>query len=224
MRILLTGHDQAFGERAGPALTAQGFAVDRFMGLAEAEEALRILPYDLLLLVLNRPNKGVELIRRQRRAGCTSAVIVVTARNDLAIRVSALDSGADDYLVKPVSLSELIARCRAVLRRPRRLLETVLAAGNLTLESSTRRVRIADAPVAFSVRETNLLELLLRRPEQVVPRSLIERSLYCLQDEITPNAMEAVVSRLRRKLREAGATIGVRTARGVGYALSIRRP
>jgi DNA-binding response OmpR family regulator len=193
--------------------------VDQFESLADAQEALRIYPYDLLLLVLNRPGKGVDLIRRLRRSGSVVPIIIVTAHDDLATRVSGLDTGADDYLVTPLALLELVARCRAVLRRSRTLIDAVLLSGNISLEPAVRRVQIAGAPFVCSVREASLLELLLRQSGQIVTRRLIEDRVYC-HDEITPNAIEALVSRLRRKLKQAGATSSIRTARGIGYSLS----
>lgn len=146
-------------------------------------------------------------------------ILILTARGGLGDRIAGLDVGADDYLVKPFEMAELAARCRALLRRPGACLGVVLQAGNVALDTANRSLEIAGAPVAMSPRELALLEHLLRRAGQVVAKSLLEDQLYAMDAEVTPNALEVAVSRLRKRLTAAHADLTLRTAHGVGYAL-----
>jgi DNA-binding response OmpR family regulator len=145
---------------------------------------------------------------------------MLTARGGIDDRVSGLNAGADDYLVKPFQIPELAARCRALLRRPGASLTTTLACGNVALDPAVRSVTIGSAPVEMPPRETNLLENLLRRAGHVVTKAALENSLYAMDAEVTPNALEAVVSRLRRRLGAAGADVTIRTIHGIGYVIT----
>jgi len=220
MRVLLVEDNERLSSLMRDGLARGGFAVDAFASLNDAEAAIGAVDYDLILLDLGLPDgDGMEWLKRLRRRGHATPVLVVTARGGVTDRVTGLDTGADDYLVKPFEMDELLARCRAILRRPGACLSTVLATGNVTLDTSSRQVAVADAPIDAPRQETDLLEILLRRSGQVVPRAVLEERLYGFDDEVTPNALEAHVSRLRRRLSDAGADVSIHTVRGVGYLL-----
>lgn len=220
MRLLLVEDNPRLGELIVEGLVRDGFAVDWRQTLDEALEARGLAAYDLILLDLGLPDgDGLELVRRLRREGDATPILILTARGELGDRVTGLDLGADDYLVKPFDMAELGARCRALLRRPGSCLGVVLQAGNVSLDTASRTVAVAGGPVPASPREAALLEVLLRRAGQVVARSTLEDQLYSMDAEVTPNALEVAVSRLRKRLAAAGADVALNTVHGVGYAL-----
>ena len=176
--------------------------------------------YALVLLDLGLPDRdGLTLLPVLRRGG-RSPVIVLTARDQLADRLAGLDGGADDYIVKPVEMPELVARCRAVLRRPGERAETVLRIGPLALDTVARTASVDDERVALGRREIGVLEQLMRAAGRVAPRRVLEEAIYTFDDEVGPNALEASVSRLRRALDAAGCPMSIVTIRGVGWMLA----
>lgn len=220
MRLLLVEDNARLASLVREGLDRQGFAVDWCETVEGADHALRIASYDLALVDLGLPDgDGLELVRRMRRAGDGTPILILTARGGLDDRVEGLDAGADDYLVKPFLIPELAARCRALLRRPGAALGTELTAGNVALHSASRSVQVAGSPVGAPPREVDLLECLLRRSGHVVAKPVLESALYSMDAEVTPNALEACVSRLRRRLASAGSDVEIRTVHGVGYAL-----
>lgn len=220
MRLILIEDNHRLSESIAQSLKSEGFAVDCFDTLAMARDALDMAHYDLVLLDLGMPDgDGMDLIRALRRRGVATPVLVITARDALGDRVRGLDSGADDYLVKPFAAAELAARCRALLRRPGGSLGTVLEVGNVALDVATREVRVAGAPIEMPPREAALLEALMRHSGRIVTKSAIDASLYALHAEVTPNAIDAALSRLRRRLAAASADVIVHTAHGIGYTL-----
>jgi DNA-binding response OmpR family regulator len=162
---------------------------------------------------------GIEVLSEMRKRGDTTPVMILTARGTLQDRVTGLQTGADDYLVKPFALEELVARLQALLRRPGNLLGMALRLGNLTLDTVARQVFVGERPIAFSAREVAVLEHLLRRSGRVIAKTLLENSLYGPTQEVGSNAVEVHVHRLRRRLVEVGATVQVHTVRGVGYLI-----
>lgn len=221
MRVLLAEDNPRLSTLISEGLAEQGFVLDCFSTLAEAEESIAVARYDLLLIDLGMPDgDGVAFIRAVRRGGDTTPILVITARNGLGDRVGGLDSGADDYLVKPFEMPELAARCRALLRRPGGCLDTVLHLGDLAFDSAYREVRIGGRVVHLPPRELGLLERLMRRAGHVVSKSGLEEALYALSSEVTPNALEAAVSRLRRRLSAENANVMLHTAHGIGYMLT----
>ena len=220
MRVLLAEDNARLATLIGEGLGEQGFVLDRFATLGEAEESAAVSRYDLFLIDLGMPDgDGVDFIRALRRKGDTTPVLVITARNGLGDRVGGLDSGADDYLVKPFEMPELAARCRALLRRPGGCLGATLNVENLTFDSVEREVRVSGRVVPVPPRELDLLERLMRRAGHVVSRASLEEGLYALSSEVTPNAVEAAVSRLRRQLAAEKANVVLHTAHGIGYML-----
>lgn len=224
MRLLLIEDNDRLAGMVAEGLTGEGYVVDRRATLADADAALDVAPYDLVLLDLGLPDgDGRDFLRRRRRGGMRTPVLVLTARSGLDDRVAGLDSGADDYLVKPFEVAELAARCRALLRRPGATLATVLVVGDVEVDPASHVVRMVGRDIDLPPREFALLELLARRQGAVVSREQLEHSLYSLDADVSPNALEAAVSRLRRRLAAAGAQVRLRTLHGVGYALTDAR-
>jgi two-component system OmpR family response regulator len=182
----------------------------------DADALLRAHRYDLLLLDIGLPDvDGFEVLRRLRARADAMPVLVVTAREEVDERVHGLDLGADDYLTKPFSLSELEARVRALLRRAKPTLASRIVVGGLTVDPAARRARIGGQPVDLTAREWALLDLFLARPGQALSKLTIARTVSDGASSITPNTVEVYVSRLRAKLEPAG--IVIRTVRGFGY-------
>lgn len=221
MRLLAIEDERELAELTAGALGRAGFAVDIAASLAEAEEALAVTTYDAIILDLGLcDGDGLSLLRSLRNRGASVPVLILTARDGLEDRVMGLDSGADDYVLKPFHMPELISRVRALLRRPNAALGVRLEFGNLVFETTHRQVTVAGRVVPLSIRELGLLEILLRRADRVVTREAIEQSLYSFDSELGSNAVEVLVHRLRRKLQDANATLQIHTLRGVGYLLA----
>jgi DNA-binding response OmpR family regulator len=220
MRLLLVEDNVRLSGLVIRALVAEGFAVDAAETLWAAEELLELVTYDLIMVDLGLPDgDGLTLIKAVRSRSDSTPILIITARGGLDDRVTGLDLGADDYLVKPFATEELTARCRALLRRPGGVLGTILTAGNLSLDCNAREARINNMRLELPPRELSLLELLMRRAGQVIPRANLENGLYSMGEEVSPNALEAAVSRLRRRLAAAGSDVALHTAHGIGYAL-----
>ena len=220
MRLILIEDNHRLAEAIRHSLEGEGFTVDRVETLAAARAALGGVPYDLILLDLGMPDgDGTGLITSLRRSKVATPILIITARDGIGERVRGLDCGADDYLVKPFSTAELAARCRALLRRPGGTLGTVLEAGNVSLDTVTREVRVAGHNTHMPPREVALLEQLIRQCGRVVTKAAIDAALYALHAEVTPNAIETALSRLRRRLKGAGANVSIHTAHGIGYML-----
>jgi len=220
MRLLLVEDNPQLAQLVQDGLSSQGFVIDRCGSLKEAIATRAAATYDLILLDLGLPDgDGMNLVRKLRQANDSIPILILTARGGLNDRLIGLDGGADDYLVKPFEIAELAARCRALLRRPGASLGVVLQLGNVALDTTTRTVTVNEQRVDVPPREVALLEQLLRRAEQVVRRNQLEESLYSFGEDVTPNALESAVSRLRRRLASADANVIVRTAHGIGYAL-----
>ncbi len=222
MRLLLVEDNRSLADLIAAGLKRAGFAVDNFAKAGDAEEALRAVTYDLVILDLGLPDRdGTQLLQHLRKQGINAPVIIVTARGSVDDRVAGLNVGADDYLVKPFEMDELIARCRALLRRPGGRSSVALAAGNISVDTVTGEVRIGDEVIDIGRREYDILVLLLRQSGRVVPKARFEEALYGFGEEVTPNAIEAHVSRLRKRLAGATATPAIHTIRGVGYLLKV---
>ena len=217
--LVIEDHERLAGLMVS-GLSKAGFTTDLVTSLSDADDALEAATYDLVLLDLGLPDgDGVVWLKRRRAAGMRTPVLVVTARDALGDRVKGLDSGGDDYLVKPFAMDELLARCRALMRRPTATTSTVLDFAGILFDLTTRTVLVNERPIELGRREKGMLELLLRKAGNVVPREIIESQTYSFDDEVTPNAIEASMSRLRRRLEVAGSHAGIHTVRGVGYLL-----
>lgn len=221
MRILLVDDHENLGSVVLQALERSRFVADWVRDVAEAEAALRVRAYDLVLLDLNLPDgDGLDLLRQIQAAPIRLPVIVLTARGSLNDRIAGLEDGADDYLIKPFELVELIARVRAVLRRPDAGATEQLYFGRIALHPQSGAIAIGDQPVVLARRESQLLAALLRRSGRVCSRDHLEGCLYSQDSEVSPNAIESSVSRLRTYLAEHEAGVEIRAIRGVGYVLA----
>ena len=220
MRLLVVEDEPRMAEILRDALGRAEFVVDTVASCADASAALAVTPYDAAVLDLGLPDgDGVALLRRVRRIGNQIPILVLTARDAVEDRVGGLDAGADDYLVKPFAMPEVIARVKALLRRPGAALGATLTVGNLAFDTIGRDLRVADRVVLLPRRETAILEHLMRRVGRVVPKALLEEKLYGYDDELESNAIPVHVHHLRRKLIDGGATAEIHTVRGVGYLL-----
>lgn len=220
MRILIVEDNRRLAQLVAKGCAREGFAADLCPDLESARAAIAAARHDAVILDLGLPDgDGLQLLAGLRAEGNDIPVLVLTARDALQARVQGLNSGADDYLLKPFAMEELVARLRALLRRPGQALGRVLSAGNVSLDTVAREVSIAGAPAVFSKRETDLLEILLRRQGRVVAKEAIEHGLHAFDDEISSNTVEVSVHRLRKRLAEAGANVEVHTLRGIGYLL-----
>jgi DNA-binding response OmpR family regulator len=220
MRILLIEDHQRLAGSVVEGLAGFGFGIDTFPTAAEGLAAIRSISYDAVILDLGLPDRdGLDFLKDIRATANWTPVIVLTARDGIDDRVEGLDRGADDYMLKPFAMKELAARLRALLRRPGGPLGTTIEIGNITLDTAARQLKVGGRTVAIPPRELDALELLMRRADQVVPKRLFEDSIYGLSDEVSPNTIEALVSRLRRRLETIGARVSIHTLRGIGYLL-----
>jgi len=220
-RILLVEDDPALAREIVRALERDQWPIDHVASLSEAFEAVIQFPYRAILLDRRLPDgDGIGLIPAAKSRASPPSIIFLTARDDIVDRVEGLDAGADDYLVKPFALQELLARLRAACRRPGQAARPApIEVARLCYDPGTREFRAGGRALVVPRRELALLELLVRRAGRVVQRGHLETELYGLDVEVSPNAMEALVSRLRRRLQEEDAGVELRTVRGVGYML-----
>ena len=217
MRILLVEDDPQLGDGLTIGLRQAGFAVDWVKDGNSADRALQSETFDLVVLDLGLPRlSGMEVLTRARGRRQTLPVLILTARDATGDKVSGLDAGADDYLVKPVDLDELAARIRALTRRSAGRAAPLLTRGNLALDPAAHSVTLAGAPVELSSREFSLLQMLLENSGRVLSRSQLEQSVYGWRDEPDSNALEVHIHHLRKKL---GSEL-IRTLRGIGYTIA----
>jgi DNA-binding response OmpR family regulator len=221
MRLLIVEDETRIAELVKAALVRVGFAVDVVSLRADAQAALAVTSYDAAIIDLGLPDgDGLSLVGELRTRGNKTPVLVLTARDAVEDRVRGLDTGADDYLVKPFAMMELVARTKALLRRPGGALGMTLRAGNVSFDTVERSVWVEGVPLVLPRRESAILENLMRRLGRVVPKAVFEEKLYGLDDEHGSNTIPVHVHHLRRKLLDAGATAEIHTVRGVGYLLT----
>ena len=224
MKLLLVEDNPRLRALLAEMLTAAGFGLDAAASVADLMSLARDTPYDLIVLDLGLPDgDGLDAIRNLRSSGLATPILIITARGSIDERVSGLDAGADDYLTKPFNNAELLARVRAVLRRPAAVVGPTIEIGNTSMDMTTLAVSCNGQSIDLRLSERRLLLRLMRRPGNLVPKSDLETSLSDLGRDITPNAIEALVSRTRRALGDAGSEIVIETVRGVGYRLKGRR-
>ena len=218
MRILVAEDNQALADGLAAVLRNGGYAVDVVRDGVSADAALTATDFDLVVLDLNLPEMdGLEVLRGLRARRSNSAVLILTARGAMDERVRGLDLGADDYMTKPFDVPELEARIRVLMRRRSGLHDARIVFGSLSLDTVSRTVSAEGVPLDVPARELALLETLLMKAGQVVGKQAIIESLAAFDDDLSSNAVEQYVSRLRRRLAPLDVT--VRTARGLGYYL-----
>jgi DNA-binding response OmpR family regulator len=221
MRLLIVEDNEELAELLAKGLQTAGYQADVLSTVEEARNVLSTTFYAALILDLGLPDgDGLNLLREIRNRNNPIPVLVLTARGGLNDRVHGLRSGADDYLVKPFALEELIARLEAQLRRPGQLLGSTLRIANLEFDTQNRQASIDDQPQVLSARETAVLELLMRSKGRVVSKKQVEDHIFGHSGEVASNAVEVYVHRLRKQLSERGAKVEVHTIRGVGYLIA----
>nr|WP_307226006.1 response regulator transcription factor [Pararhizobium capsulatum]MDQ0318175.1 DNA-binding response OmpR family regulator [Pararhizobium capsulatum DSM 1112] len=219
MRILLVEDDEILGEAVRDHVIAAGHAVDWFGTIADAQATARVTAYGLILLDLRLPDgSGLRLLKQLRGREDATPVIILTAHDQISDRIEGLNSGADDYLVKPFDLDELSARIHAVARRYQGKPASVVRLPGITVDQANRHLTVDGDAVSLSGREWAVLERLLERPGAIVSKVQIEEALYAFGSEIESNTVEVYVSRLRKKIGKE--RIG--TVRGLGYSLEAK--
>ena len=214
MRLLLVEDDPMIGQGLEQALADAGYALDWVRQAGLAETALRTTQYDGVLLDLGLPDlDGIELLRRLRTRGESVPVLIVTARDAVTDRIAGLDAGADDYMVKPFDVDEMLARVRATVRRAAGRADSAYRFKGVVIDAANRQVSVENRSVELSAREWALLEPMIMRPGAVFSRNQLEEKLYGWREEISSNTVEVHIHKLRRKL---GAEL-IRNIRGVGY-------
>lgn len=218
MRLLLVEDEPALAAQLRGALTQSGFAVDLAPDGEDAELLGDITAYDAIVLDLGLPGRsGLAVLRHWRQRGVKTPVLILTARADWHSKVEGLNTGADDYLGKPFVMEELLARVRALIRRANSVLSALLTCGELELDTARHSATLAGTPLDLTAREWAILEMLVMRSPQVVPKDKLLQSLSGWDKDMSANAIEVHISRLRSKLADSG--INIRTVRGIGYRL-----
>jgi two-component system, OmpR family, response regulator len=220
VRILITEDDDALAEALDVALGRAGYAVDRVSNGTAADEALKQDIFGLLILDLGLPKlDGFEVLKRLRRRNASIPVLILSGREQPEHKVMGLDLGADDYLVKPFSVNELLARVRALLRRRAAVSSAVVRYGKLAFDTIDRVASVDGCAVELSAHETGVLEVLLHRFGRVVSKEQLVEQLYSYDKEVSSNAIEVYVHRVRKKLNGTG--LSVRTLYGRGYRMDL---
>jgi DNA-binding response OmpR family regulator len=221
MRVLVIEDEPDIAQFISQGLDEAGYAVDLAKDGAVGLDYFLAVEYDLILLDIMLPKiDGLHLLKQLRNRNIQTPVLVLTARDEISDRIKGLDAGADDYLVKPFSFSELLARMRALLRRPPLQVDTVLQVGTLVMDRVRREVRYANRLITLSPREFALLEYLLCYPDQVLTRTQIAEHVWNFDFPGDFKVIDVYIGYLRRKLEQSGNYPLIQTIRGVGYRLS----
>jgi DNA-binding response OmpR family regulator len=204
------------------ALETNGFSLDHFEYLADGKEAIEHAPYQMMLVNSRLPDgDAIDWLRDQRSNGMSTPFVLVTAAQDLEKRIRALECGADDCFVDTLDARELVAKVRAILRRPAQLRPNIIQTGNLRLDTNAREVWVKDKMLMLPRRELGILEHLMLSFNRSVTREYLEAGTYGAFGEVCPNSIEVRISRLRRSLAQGGANVEIRTLRGIGYRLQL---
>ncbi len=221
MRILIVEDNHRLSTSLKLNLAHEGYSVDAAYDGQEGQDLAELIPYDLIILDVLLPAKdGFEVCRDLRRRRIHTPILLLTARDSIDDRVEGLDCGADDYLVKPFAMRELLARLRALLRRQQPYQPGRLEMGELVMDPSTHTVLRAGQPIELTPKEFALLEFLLRHPNQVVTRQQIEQHIWNYDFECESNVIDVYVRRLRRKIDDPFPVKLLTTVRGIGYRLT----
>ncbi len=220
MRLLVVEDDVALGQILVRGLSEEGYAVDLSTGVVDARHNAQTHQYDSMVIDIGLPDgNGLDLCRSLRDEGDQTPILMLTARDGLSDKVGGLDAGADDYLTKPFDFPELTARVRALTRRPPQTHKTVLEAGELSLDPSSRRVWRGAIIVPLTAREFSLLEHIMRQPEATHTRTELLESVWDANYDGLSNVVDVHIANLRRKLEMPGSPPAIETVRGAGYRL-----
>lgn len=220
MRLLLVEDNTRLSSLIAAGLSKEGFAVDTVTNVSEGLAALATTHFVAVILDLGLPDgDGLSVVQHLRDRGSSMPVLILTARQSVNDRIKGLHRGADDYLGKPFAFEELVARIRALIRRPANYLGSELSLGRLAFDSTNREIIIDGKQYAVAPREAVVLEALLRRSNHTVPKKILEDQLYGLSSDGSANAVEVYVHRLRKLLTDADAGVTIHTVRGVGYLI-----
>lgn len=224
MRVLYVEDNTKLGEATRKSLIREGFAVDLFETPEDGWHAWQVAPYDVAILdiMLARHNElesksGLDLLARIRATGFSTPVLLLTALGSIGERVRGLDAGADDYLVKPFAIEELVARLKALGRRPLPLAEDMIHYGDVVYDIAAKELRVGHERISLSRGESIILERFLRAPERVITKAQLGESLHSMEQDYTENSIHVHVHRVRSKLADLGAGVSIRTLRGLGY-------
>lgn len=218
MRILLVEDNRRLSDSLRLTLQDDGYAVDAAYDGLEGEDLARMTPYDVIILDLMLPEKdGLEVCRTLRNQRVRTPILMLTARDALEDRVGGLDSGADDYLVKPFEIDELRARVRALLRRQSESKSPLLSIADLELDPATHEVRRAGHMIDLTAKEFSLLEYLMRHPNRLVTREMVQEHLWDYDHALGSNVIDVYIRRLRSKIDDPSPVKLIETVRGVGY-------
>ena len=217
MRVLVVEDDLMIGESLSEALQDEAYTVDWVKDGRQAILTLRVQPYDIILLDLGLPEiDGMGVLTAMRAAKITTPVLILTARDEVKDRIAGLDSGADDYVVKPFELGEVFARMRVLIRRAQGKADNHIVVGNLSLDTAHKRVMMAGQPVDLTAKEYMLLTTFMLAPEKVMSKSELEDSLYGWGGEVESNAIEFLIHSLRKKVGQDR----IKNVRGLGWYIS----
>jgi len=220
VRLLLIEDNPRLAALIQAGLAKEGFPTDLVTSVSEGLSVLSTTHFSLVILDLGLPDgDGLSILKHLRGKGAAIPVLILTARQSPSEKVKGLDHGADDYLGKPFAFDEFVARIRALLRRPPTYLGNQIALGGMVFDTTSKELTVNGAQYVLPTREAALLEVLLRRSNHVIPKSVLEDQLYGLAAEGSPNAIEVYIHRLRKQLDDAGAEAEIHTVRGVGYLI-----
>lgn len=220
MRLLLVEDNPRLQSLLSEALGKAGYGVDAVGTVSDLLAHAATTTYDLVVVDLGLPDgDGLEAVRKLRADGLSTPILIITARGSVDERVKGLDAGADDYLTKPFNNAELLARVRALMRRPPEVMATVIQVGNTSIDPASLEVLCQGQAVELRFSERRLLLRLMRRAGSLVQKGALESSLSELGKDLSANAVEALVSRTRKALGDAGSDIVIETVRGIGYTL-----
>jgi DNA-binding response OmpR family regulator len=218
LNILLAEDDERLGKLIHHMLKKEFHLVDWVKNGQDAYDYARLSEYDVLLLDWMMPGKsGIDICKEIRKEGYKGGIVFITAKDALEDMVLGLDSGADDYIIKPFEFEELLARIRAVSRRKDKVIENILEAGNLSLNLTTHLVSKNHEPIDLSKKEYHLLELLLRNKNQVMPREVLFEKIWGFDNYVSENALDSLVKLVRKKIDSPSTPSIIQTVRGIGY-------
>lgn len=221
MRLLIVEDNEEVATALSAAFARYNIHCDLAHAAGDAEQLISTIAYSAVILDLGLPDEdGLTLLKRLRARGRAEPIVILTSRSDPSMRVDGLEGGADDYVVKPFLFDELRARINAIMRRQGGYVERAVRAGRLSFDTETREVSVDGVAIEFPLREVELLEILVRRMNHVVPKRVLEDQLFGAGDALSSNAVEVYVHRLRRRLHDAAAELQIQTVRGIGYLLS----